>query len=190
MPWIDPTLWTAGEVPTASSMNTRTRDPLIWLHDALELITDGTIDDSGTDTYLSITSAAGGGTLLRGLRAGDEIARVQISTDGLIKWGSGVSADGWDVSIARESARILRVEDAQFRVYRDDNDDPALAAHMTGESFARAAIHPGFMELLEGSAPNTPSSDRVRWYARDQAGKTQLVALFDDGSIVQIAIQP
>lgn len=190
MPWIAPTEWMPGEEPTASSLNSRTRDQLLWLKAALDLVTDGTAEDSGTDTYLSITSDAGGGTAIRALRDGDGIARWQVSSDGQMKWGSGDSGDGWDAIIEREEARVLALRDTQFRIYRDDNADPAFGARITGETFARVAVHAGFIDILEGSDQPSPDTDRVRLYVRDSSGKNQLVARFDDGSVVQVAIQP
>lgn len=191
--WVVPRTWGAGSVLTASDLDAEVRDPLTWLKSALDNITDSTASDVPENhTYLNIVNDDAGlaGPMIKGWREGDFGPSFTITTNGWMEWGSGDPDEPMDVSIRREEARILALLDSQFRIYRDDNDNPALSARITGEGFARASIHAGFFELLQGSKPPQPSTDRVRIYARDSGGKTQLVAQFDDDSLAEIAIQP
>lgn len=191
--WVVPRTWTAGAVLTAADLDAEVRDPETWLKSALDNITAGTASDEFENhTYLDIRNDDAGlaGPMIRGWREGGDAAMFQIATNGWMEWGSGEADVPMDVSIRREEARILALLNSQFRIYRDDNQDPAVSARITGEGFARASMHAGFFELLEGSDPGAGNTDRVRWYARNSGGKQQLVARWEDGTSTVIAEQP
>jgi hypothetical protein len=48
----------------------------------------------------------------------------------------------------------------------------------------------GALFMAKRTAPSAPAADGVHIYAVDNAGKTELVALFDSGAAVRIAIEP
>lgn len=55
---------------------------------------------------------------------------------------------------------------------------------------ARIDSIPNVLELVEQEAPSAPDANRVRIYAEDNGGKTQLLALFNTGEPQLIAEQP
>lgn len=129
-------------------------------------------------------------------RDGDDWPRALLGqrSDGKARlvFSAGTASTA-DAEIYRDDVRVMAVPDAQFRVYRDDPENPAYAARVTGDSESRLAIMGGgvidFKEVA--STPNPPGSGRARMYARDNgSGKTQIVAVFDDGSQVAVATQP
>lgn len=64
----------------------------------------------------------------------------------------------------------------------------------TDQNFRYIAQHlediPNVLELSEQVAPEAPPAGRVRIYAKDNAGKTQLVALFSTGAEQPLATEP
>jgi hypothetical protein len=55
----------------------------------------------------------------------------------------------------------------------------------------RNTFRAGYSEVVEMTAPASPSANRVRIFAQDNgAGKTQLMALFATGAAQQLAIEP
>lgn len=185
--WIVPRTWTPDSVLAAADLDAEVRDPLTWLHSAMMSITDGTIADDGVGTYMAFRDETR--TVFLASEAGDSTSRIQIESDGTVRWGDGGGA-GTSATIYFEDTRVIALEDTQFRIYRDDPTDPGIGFRITGENFARVAIHAGFIDILEGSDQASPDTGRVRIYARDNGGKTQVVARFDDDSVAEIVIQP
>ena len=48
----------------------------------------------------------------------------------------------------------------------------------------------GYEEYTEIADPTAPAVNKCRLYARDNAGKTELVAVFNSGAVQQVAIEP
>ena len=148
---------------------------------ALAFQTDGTTrltlattgDATFTASVLSSTAFpryGGASGIVLSAGATDLIAVVNNSTTlqsgAIVGWSGSIATAAQDTALVRSAAGVLGVRGAN-------------------------ATTGGSVELIEQTAPATPSLDRVRIYAEDNgAGKTRLMALFATGVAQQIAIEP
>ena len=92
-------------------------------------------------------------------------------------------ASAWDRDLYRALWDHLRVVNGRL----------AALEETLGNVQRRPAdyITPGYIELTERtSAPSAPVTNRVRIYAIDNGGKTELNARFATGAIQQMEIEP
>lgn len=115
-------------------------------------------------TRISI-STGGSGRVAFGYSSGDFFGTTSI---GMYLWGptNNNPSSGFDTGLERIAASIVGVN-------------------------AGTAASAGAIQLIERTAPAAGDVNTVRLYAQDNgAGKTQLMALFNTGSAVQVAIEP
>lgn len=105
-------------------------------------------------------------------------ANLAMASASKLGWSSNSApTSGFELVLAKNNPSGVEINNGTNGNYRD--------------LYLRNLISSGYCNYTEITAPPTPSTNEVRIYAVDNgAGKTQLMAKFDDGSTAQIVIQP
>jgi len=144
------------------------RGKMAWESNLLVIGTEA----AGSGTSRRIRLSSGNGEIAFGAGTNDEFGVIgsvfRVTASNAINWSSldnNVNSGFDDLGLSRSAAGIL-----------------VLTNGSTGG---------GSLELREQTAPAAPAANNVRIYAEDNgSGKTRLMALFNTGAAVQIAIEP
>lgn len=105
-------------------------------------------------------------------------ANLAMASESKLGWSSNSApTSGFELVLAKNNPSGVEINNGTNGNYRD--------------LYLRNLISSGYCNYTEITEPPTPLTNQVRVYAIDNgAGKTQLMAKFDDGSTAQIVIQP
>jgi hypothetical protein len=185
--WLAPSAWVNGGV-SAAFATAEVQTHLVWLKAAFDLITNSTVSDVGTGTFLRIVRTNSTDSGYSSRITGDTQNRINIDAGGAIRWSSGTAA---------EDTRLRRTVGGGG-ILIDDGSGGNAAVDVTGaltQGYGGTQIislQNGYMEFGERptGAPTAPSPNHFLMFARDNgSGKTQACILFPTGAVLVLGTQ-